>query len=120
MKPKIDARSGALDALRNAEAEAERLKASLREKESALEAAKAVTLGDADKKELVTLLYNKILSLREQLPRYEELDQAVRDKAAAETAEKAARLKKEADELKRQALDTGLKAEKIKMHQIIN
>ncbi len=110
VKPKIDARSGALDALRNAEAEAERLKASLGEKESALEAAKAVTLGDADKKELVTLLYNKILSLREQLPRYEELDQAVRDKAAAETAEKAARLKKEADELKRQALDTGLKA----------
>ena len=104
VRPKIRARSNAEDALKNAGKDIENLEARLRECTGALAEAQKVTAGDAAAKTRVDELKNEIHSLKEQLPRYEQLKEKTDAKTAAADAETAAREKREEAEKQQQAL----------------
>ena len=98
VRPKIEARNRAKDALDTAEKDIDRLGRELEECDLKLAAAKQVTAGDAEAANRVKDLGNEIHSLKEQLPRYQSLSDLTSDRAKAEEAEKAAREGREAAE----------------------
>ncbi len=104
VRPKIEARDRAKEALETAERDLERLGKSLEEAERKLAAAGQVTSGDAETVGQVRRLGNEIHSLTEQLPRYQELGRRLAERETAAKAEKAAREGREEAEKNRQAL----------------
>ena len=104
VRPKLDARTRAADALEKAGQDIRDLEKKLEECSAALEEAQKVTAGDAVAKTRVEELKNEIHSLKEQLPRYQQLKEKTDAQAAAADAEKAARENREEAEKKQQAL----------------
>lgn len=90
VKPKIDARMGAEEALTRAENEIAALKRALDECSQKLDAAKKAVEDDKDAREQVEALGKRIHSLTEQLPRYQELSEKTAELEKAENAEKKA------------------------------
>lgn len=104
VRPKTDARTRAAEALDKAGKDIRDLEKKLEEYTGALEEAQKITAGDTDAKNRVEELKKDIHSLREQLPRYQELKDKTEARAGAENAEKAARENRAAREEQQQAL----------------
>ncbi len=104
VRPKLDARTRAVDALEKAGNESQDLEKKLEECIGALEEAQKVTAGDADAKNRVEELKKEIHSLKEQLPRYQQLKEKTDVQAAAAKAENTARENREEAEEQQQTL----------------
>lgn len=104
VRPKLDARIRAADALEKAGQDIRDLEKKLEECSAALEKAQKVTAGDAAAKTRVEELKNEIHSLKEQLPRYQQLKEKTDAQAVATEAEKAARANREEAEKQQQTL----------------
>lgn len=104
VRPKINARSNSENALKKAGKDIEDLEIRLKECNGALKEARKVTAGDVAAKTRVEELKNEIHSLKEQLPRYEQLKEKIDAQTAAADAEKAARENRDEAEKKQQAL----------------
>lgn len=104
VRPKLDARTRAANALDKAGNEIQDLEKKLEECIGALEVAQKVTAGDADEKNRVEELKKEIHSLKEQLPSYQRLKEKTDAQAAAADAERAAREKREEAEKQQQRL----------------
>ncbi len=119
VRPKTEARKRAMDALERSGREIGALEQALEECGRKLEEAKKITAGDADAVSRVEELKNEIHSLKEQLPRYQELQDRANEQVRAETAEKTARAGREEAEKRQQVLkdeqaDTAKRLEELK------
>lgn len=90
VKPKIDARKGAEEALNRAKNEIATLNQALAEYDRKWAAAKKTVEDDKDIHEQTEALGKRIHSLKEQLPRYQELSEKTVELVNAEKAEKKA------------------------------
>ena len=104
VRPKLDARIRSADALEKAGQEIRELEKKLEDATHALEEARKVTAGDAAAKSRVDELKNEVHSLKEQLPRYQQLKEKTEAQTAASEAEKNARENREEAEKQQQAL----------------
>ena len=104
VRPKLEARTRAAEALDKAGQEILELEKKLEDRTGALEEARKVTAGDAAAKSRVEELKNEIHSLKEQLPRYQQLKEKTDAMAGAADAEKTARTGREEAEKQQQAL----------------
>ena len=104
VKPGMDARTKAEDALRKGAEELRRLEAMMQACERELENALAAAAGDAEAKARTEALGQDIHALREQLPRYREMEEKVRARDAAALAERKAGADREASEQRARAL----------------
>ena len=104
VRPKIDARKRAADALEKAGKDIHDLDHALEACSKVLDDAKKVAAGDEETTKRVEELKNEIHSLKEQLPRYQELKEKTRALEDAEKAEKAARAGRNESEEQQQVL----------------
>ena len=119
VRPKLDARKRAEDALEKAGKDIRDLERVLEERSRALEDAQKATAGDAEAASRVEELRNEIHSLKEQLPRYQELKEKTEAREKAEKAEKAARAGRDESEeqqrtLKNEQEDIAKRIEELK------
>ena len=101
---KIDAKKRAFDVLDKANKDIQDLECTLDEYNRALKEAREAEAGDADAVKRVDELKKEIHSLREQLPRYHELQEKTKAQINAKDAEKVARESREDGEEKQQEL----------------
>ena len=106
VRPKLDARKRAEDALKKAGEDIQRLEQTLEECCRALENAQKTAAGDTEAAKQVEELKNEIHSLKEQLPRYLELKEKTEAQEKAGKAEKAARENREEAEKQKKALES--------------
>ena len=104
VRPKLDARTKAAEALEKARKEIRDLEHALEGYDRILEDTRQAAAGDAEAKQRVETLKNEIHSLKEQLPRYKELKEKTDAQADAAAAEKKARESREEAEKQQQAL----------------
>ena len=110
VRPKTDARERASDALAKAEKEIRDLELEVKQREAILIKAGKATAGDADAIKRVDELKKDIPSLKEQMPRYEELKDHTNAMDQAEKAEKTARVNLENAEKQQSELKNELEA----------
>ena len=118
VKPRIDARKAAESALQSAEEDIRKLTAMLQARETDLEKARLVIAGDAEAKARAETLGNEVHALREQMPRYRELERAIRAGAEAERAGRKARTDREGDERRLQDLQNTLEGITQQLEQL--
>ena len=104
VRPKTEARKRAADSLEKAGKDILDLERELEERGRALEEARKAAAGDADAVKRAGELGNEIHSLKEQLPRYQDLQEKADKQAQAEKAEKKAREERDAAEKRQQEL----------------
>ena len=119
IKPKIDAGNSAKRNLEKAVGEEEKLSETLAECEIELAKAEETAAGDTEALRKAEELGKEIHSLREQLPRYQELSARTKERNEAEEAEEKARADREKAAERMQALtealeDTGKRLEELK------
>lgn len=104
VRPKTEARARAAAALEKAEKEIRDLERAAEESGRSLEEAQKAAEGDAEAASRADGLKHEVQSLEEQLPRYQDLQNAAGARAAAEKAERDARAGREEKERQQRAL----------------